>query len=133
MTITEQELRGILESLTGHNDFELVFKKEYNEKDYGYYFYNLKKIELYVLDENLLCMDRDTLIKAGIHEITHHVLINHSENSDEDFHGDEFKTQFAKYLKVYYNNRVPRAVIEELKKEGLYIGIKKGKPIRSNK
>ena len=126
LTIEEQELRTILENLSGLEDFDLVIKKEYNEKDYGYYYYNRKLIELYVVDEHGDSMDRDTIIKAGIHEITHHVIINHSDNEEEDLHGEAFKELFAKYMRMYYNGRVPKRLLNEIRREGLNVSKKKG-------
>lgn len=77
---------------------------------------------IFTLDWDMTYLSRDTIIKAGVHEITHHVLINHSNCFNEDYHGETFKLFFAKYLDVYYNGEVPKEVIRELKEEGLYVG-----------
>lgn len=122
LSITHDELKDILVSLSGYDDFKLEVLEEYREEEYGNYYQGRKRIEIYALDENGKSYDKDELIKTGIHELTHHILINHSDYSSNDYHDDTFKKLFAKLLKKYYNNNIPKNLIKEIKEEGLYYG-----------
>lgn len=119
--MTERALKDVLVSLSGFDDFTVRIVYSSNKQVYAYYYVDKKIIEIYAFDEDKQLSDEE-LIKSGLHELTHHVLINHYDLRDEEeYHNIVFKKLFAIYLKVYYNGQVPENTIRELRREGLYV------------
>jgi predicted SprT family Zn-dependent metalloprotease len=118
--MTPEELKSILTSVSGLDDFTIEFKDEENDV-YAYYYLASSRIEFYVLENGKRFSD-DELIKTGLHELTHHMLVKHFNSGLNDPHGLAFKKLFALFLNKYYNNQVPAKIIKQIKREGLYYG-----------
>jgi predicted SprT family Zn-dependent metalloprotease len=127
--MTAIELKSILTSVSGLDDFTVEFNEIENKDVYAYYYLATCRIELFVLEDDDYLSD-DELIKTGLHELTHHMLVKHFNSGLNDPHGKSFKKLFAIYLNKYYNNQVPSKIIKQIKEEGLYYG---GKETKSSK
>lgn len=119
--MTERELLTRLYLISGHYDFLVIFKREYNEQNWGEYYHRNKVIVLYVNDENGEQYDDETLVRVSCHELAHHIQFHHIEGYKPvkgEEHDTVFKQEFAKFLKLYYNGRVPQSTLDFIKGEG---------------
>lgn len=119
--MTEDKLRRKFVSLTGLNDFVVIFKKEFNEDKWGEYLIDHKVILLYVLDEEGNEYEDDILEVEGIHELAHHIQYHHTEGfapTKRTEHGSVFRKTFTRLLKIYYNGVVPSDIKGSLKERG---------------
>lgn len=120
--MNERDLMLELYSISGCSDALVIFKREHNPNKWGDYFIQNRVIVLYVLNERGEQYSDETLIREGIHELTHHILYHHTKDyapKDGDEHDIVFKEKFAELISLYYNGLVPMRVQRVIREEGL--------------
>ncbi|NLM49705.1 MAG: hypothetical protein GX196_01990 [Clostridiaceae bacterium] len=120
--MTKRELRDKLQNLSGVKDFFIFVLDKYNPKYWGLYYPPVKMIVIYKLKENGKPIGENMLVKTCLHELAHHIQFHHVKNYKvKSRHDEMFKKIYADLLVKYYKGNIPRDIMAEIKKYGLFL------------
>ena len=115
------ELTDIPKKVFGVDDVKVSVIRKFNSEVWGYYYFNKKTIELFVLDEDGEIYSDELLKKALCHELAHHLQYGIKIPGVNQEHNVLFKKIYKQLMTTLCEGRIPPDIKNLVVEEGDWI------------